>query len=640
MIIQHNLTAFNSNRQLGITTGLQARSSEKLSSGYKINRAADDAAGLSISEKMRRQIRGLSQASENVQDGISYVQVADAALAEIDEMLNRMNELCIKAATETLTDEDRAAIDAEIQQLKVESNRTFGTTSFNEKLIWDEHTTDRKQIGTEKRPIFTWGNNGYGYSNTITDTNRGAWPKNGRFNFSADSDGVTVSWTGFDGVNYSSKKNAWPSEEELKSSGFSFSLNSSNMDYNQYPNAVGINPNLSVKLDEDATMSQFISAINNSGVSFYKDYSLSGSVAGDSNSYISGVLHYNAALVSGTLENPATDHIDGSSSNRDSSDSSDTTKMGYSFTFTKDSNTTPATPSTFGVTASSTGYVATYSSDKRPETKGIWWNTDSNGHTYQHGHGASNASDLAAVIKSQLDGTADHNYHDSLTNFSANGGTISIRLNLTADSAVNYTNGSTTGDAVTSIGYFDINMNVGADETTEQVIQRIANITGVELNSPNSAGSMYLYNSNASTYDAPVYGGTMALNIQAGSEGNNDNIIPIIYDVLNNHSLGINDLNTLTSTNAQKGIVQTKEAKRIVDEQRAVFGSYQNRMEHTYNNLGNVVENTQQAESIIRDTDMAKEMVKYSNNNILAQAGQSMLAQANQTNQGVLSLLQ
>ena len=131
MVIQHNLTAMNSNRQLGITTGLQAKSSEKLSSGYKINRAADDAAGLAISEKMRRQIRGLDQASNNVQDGISYVQVADAALAEIDDMLARMTELCVQAANDTLTPEDRSYIDSEIQQLKVECNRTFHTTTFN-----------------------------------------------------------------------------------------------------------------------------------------------------------------------------------------------------------------------------------------------------------------------------------------------------------------------------------------------------------------------------------------------------------------------------------------------------------------------------------------------------------------------------
>ena len=120
MVIQHNLTAINSNRQLGIMNSAKTKSSEKLSSGYRINRAADDAAGLSISEKMRRQVRGLTQASANVQDGISYVQVAEGALAEIDEMLARMTELCVRAATDTLTVKDRAYINQEIQQIKME----------------------------------------------------------------------------------------------------------------------------------------------------------------------------------------------------------------------------------------------------------------------------------------------------------------------------------------------------------------------------------------------------------------------------------------------------------------------------------------------------------------------------------------
>ena len=117
MIVQHNLSAMNANRMLGVTSGTVAKSTEKLSSGYKINRAADDAAGLSISEKMRRQIRGLSQASLNAQDGISCVQTAEGALAEVEEMLQRMNELAVKAENGTLAAEDREAIDAEVQQI-------------------------------------------------------------------------------------------------------------------------------------------------------------------------------------------------------------------------------------------------------------------------------------------------------------------------------------------------------------------------------------------------------------------------------------------------------------------------------------------------------------------------------------------
>ena len=137
MVVQHNLTAMNSNRMLGLTTNAQAKSTEKLSSGYKINRAADDAAGLSISEKMRRQIRGLSQASTNAQDGVSMVQTAEGALNEVHDMLQRMNELAVKGENGTLATADRNYIAKEVQQLMSEIDRVQSTTSFNERNLLD-----------------------------------------------------------------------------------------------------------------------------------------------------------------------------------------------------------------------------------------------------------------------------------------------------------------------------------------------------------------------------------------------------------------------------------------------------------------------------------------------------------------------
>ena len=151
MVVQHNLTAMNSNRMLGITTATQAKSTEKLSSGYKINRAADDAAGLSISEKMRRQIRGLTQAVSNAQDGISAVQTAEGALGEVHDMLQRMNELAIKAGNETLQSVDRKYIQQELDQLKSEIDRVQTTTTFNEqKLLNGEFSGGKEiQVGAE-----------------------------------------------------------------------------------------------------------------------------------------------------------------------------------------------------------------------------------------------------------------------------------------------------------------------------------------------------------------------------------------------------------------------------------------------------------------------------------------------------------
>ena len=151
MVVQHNLTAMNANRQLGITTGQQAKSSEKLSSGYKVNRAADDAAGLTISEKMRSQVRGLNKASDNAQDGISAIQVAEGALNETHSILQRMNELATQAANDTNTTVDRKAIQEEIDALASEIDRIQSTTQFNTQNLLDGTFTGKNlQVGALK----------------------------------------------------------------------------------------------------------------------------------------------------------------------------------------------------------------------------------------------------------------------------------------------------------------------------------------------------------------------------------------------------------------------------------------------------------------------------------------------------------
>jgi flagellin len=156
MVVQHNLTAMNSNRMLGLTQSTLAKSTEKLSSGYKVNRAADDAAGLAISEKMRRQVRGLTQASANAQDGISCVQTAEGALNEVHDMLQRMNELATKAANDTNTTEDQAYIDLEVQALYSEIDRVASTTTFNQQNLLDGSFTGKNlQVGAESGQYIT-----------------------------------------------------------------------------------------------------------------------------------------------------------------------------------------------------------------------------------------------------------------------------------------------------------------------------------------------------------------------------------------------------------------------------------------------------------------------------------------------------
>ena len=185
MVVQHNVTAMNANRQLGITTGIQAKSSEKLSSGYKINRAADDAAGLAISEKMRRQVRGLTQASANAQDGISAVQTAEGALNEVHDMLQRMNELAVKAANDTLTTADRSYIQSEVNALVSEIHRTGEATSFNDtKLLDGTFKNKNLQVGSDK------------HENNVIKIDIVALTASG-----LGIDGSNVKVTGTDGVN-------------------------------------------------------------------------------------------------------------------------------------------------------------------------------------------------------------------------------------------------------------------------------------------------------------------------------------------------------------------------------------------------------------------------------------------------------
>ena len=360
MVVQHNLQAMNANRMLNVTTGAQSKSTEKLSSGYKINRAADDAAGLSISEKMRKQIRGLDQASSNAQDGVSAVQTAEGALTEVHSMLQRMNELAVQASNGTNSESDRKAIQDEVDQLVTEIDRVAETTKFNETyLLKGDDSKAAVQDTVYKKYDISSLKSVISESSKLSEKN--------------DFDSLTGKFT----MNFTALKNA----------------------------------------------------ITNSGA------------------------------ITGTATN-------------DGADIAITSTNAQKQTFTK-----------------------------------------------------------AAAL--------------------------------------------------------DISIHVGADSTANNKIT-------LSIESMSSAG-LHLTGLTVAGADA---------------------------------------------SNATSSINQIADAIQLVSDQRSKLGAVQNRLEHTIDNLDNVVENTTAAESRIRDTDMAEEMVNYSKNNILAQAGQSMLAQANQSTQGVLSLLQ
>ena len=482
MVVLHNLTAMNSNRMLGLTTASQAKSTEKLSSGYKINRAADDAAGLSISEKMRKQIRGLTQASSNAQDGISAVQTAEGALNEVQDMLQRMNELAVKAANGTQSEDDRSYIQNEIDQLTTEIDRVAETTKFNETYLL------KGDQDNEKAYTYTYG----------TATNKVAT--------------VTM-----------------PATDSQKGT------------------------KLTVAFKDTAS--------------------------GDAQNEVAKLI-------------------------RD---------QGLSVTYTSVASTTAKK---FDVTAS----VSLNGTDKYSVAK--------NGNDYDIKDSKGNAIATITVTNTGLGNAKDDKIEGSET--------------ITASEAkAGYSNGET-------IKYYDKDGN-GIPENALGKYFSSTSAGGTVTSTPRSdAPQIYDALGNKITAAAAdVTGkqdltGALTLTLHVGADATSNNQISVNLDAMSAKGLGVNGLKVdgADDTNAKNAIETIKESIQKVSTQRSALGAVQNRLEHTISNLDNVVENTTSAESQIRDTDMATEMVKYSNNNILAQAGQAMLAQANQSNQGVLSLLQ
>ena len=409
MVVQHNLSAMNANRMLNVTTSAQSKSTEKLSSGYKINRAADDAAGLSISEKMRKQIRGLTQASSNAQDGVSAVQTAEGALTEVHSMLQRMNELAVQSSNGTNSQTDRKAIQDEIDQLTSEIDRVAETTKFNETYLLKGDPT--------KADTAYFMKSGY----NVTD-------------------GIYAEGS-----------------------------------------------------DDKLTADTLAKAI--------KD----------------GKKIYTVAYEDGTKQ--VADKI------------------------------------------------------------------------------ATKGTDYAYVTKL---------YDKDGKEVSAQ----NIQDTKNADGSTTATNYYTTS-------------------------------AGAAGAAAHPATNMTITAANAKTYtEGAAVNGALSFSLHVGADSAEDNKIVVNIESMSAAGIGVKGLKVDTEDDATAAIDRIAEAVQKVSSQRSTLGAAQNRLEHTIANLDNVVENTTSAESRIRDTDMAQEMVNYSKNNILAQAGQSMLAQANQSNQGVLSLLQ
>ena len=470
MVVQHNMQAMNANRMLNITTGAQSKSTEKLSSGYRINRAADDAAGLTISEKMRKQIRGLDQASTNAQDGVSSVQTAEGALTEVHSMLQRMNELAVQASNGTNAESDRQAIQDEIDQLTTEIDRVSETTKFNETYLL------KGEAGTK---LINMKAHDAGLKGSLTD----------------NGDGTATF-----------KMDTLNAGDKISIGGKQYTIGST------VAQAKDLYKNVAVDGSETVTING-------------KDYKVKDNTPdADAGEISKADLD---KLVKG------------------------------------------------GVTVEYKGKSATVITDD----------------AQKGGVAADGVDDLDPSI------ITDKKAYELASKelLAAN------QIGDTENSA-KVTVGGTT-DAVTL-----------ANATNEFTI---------------NVGQAKVANS-------------LAFSLHVGADADMTNKIQVNIDSMDSASLGIKGLNVKDDSGkaATYAVDAIADAVAKVSSQRSALGAVQNRLEHTIDNLDNVVENTTSAESRIRDTDMAEEMVNYSKNNILAQAGQSMLAQANQSTQGVLSLLQ
>ncbi len=659
MVVQHNLTAMNSNRMLGLTTKAQAKSTEKLSSGYKINRAADDAAGLSISEKMRKQIRGLTQASANAQDGISAVQTAEGALTEVHDMLQRMNELAVKASNGTMSESDRTAVQNEIDQLVTEIDRVAETTKFNEIYLLKgnaEGTVSDAKVNAHDAGIA---------GKLVDNGNTATFTVDSKLE---DGDKITIAGKEYKiGSGAAEKKvddyvistdatdtAAGKLGAETVGVGDSFTNAETGKTYtivNKAANAQALfvveKSAFTITHSDGSTESYNVSATAGAGVLN----------AADALDVVKQAL---AAGEKVTLTKDAA----GKDCDIEVVEALENTGLNAEISIT-DTNLT-ATPNvktlTDAVKAIDTGALPTAG-----DTVTIGGKTKT-----LTGAAPIAASDIEDVVNALSEGDEVMITRDGVSNtFKVGDTTDAVKNTYTvADILSNIKDGDsvqigiaaahTTATALaaakgittdTTAAGATANTVVGDAASTEgDVISKAKalEMIGEELAKASSIGTdtaATVKNNNDGTFEitkgSVEVKDSLAFNLHVGADADMTNKITVDISSMSAAGLGIKGINIsdTTGTAGTYAVDAIADAVAKVSAQRSALGAVQNRLEHTINNLDNVVENTTSAESQIRDTDMATEMVRYSNNNILAQAGQAMLAQANQSNQGVLSLL-
>lgn len=568
MIINHNIPALNTHRQLSINTSNTNKNIEKLSSGLRINRAGDDAAGLAISEKMRGQIRGLDQASRNAQDGISLIQTAEGALNETHSILQRMRELSNQSANGTNTDSDRQSLQDEMNQLTSEINRIGNTTEFNtQKLLNGGIGSGDNQKLTQATKATIAGEEAFtaaditGQTASITVDGK-TFDLSEVVNKDHATDGTTI-------------KDFADALKNVTSGGVKLGdlvdIDSSGTELKFTAKSAGATSTLELKVSDDDTAAMF-------GFAAAADVTTLGEVKGD----------------------PSTVERSGLQA-------------------TTDLTAVATNPSI----ASNASLKFTVGTDSEVE---VVLNTGKDAKVYD----TKNAD--ANVAKAAMDDLVK----DLNAALQAAGMDSKITASLSKDNEIQFLSESGkdieiaagAGGAITELGF-------AGTETVQNVEQVVgAGAQGVGFSTKFQIGANTGQSMSLQIND--VRSAALGITGNAGQAG---------FTKENSVTNGTNDikaeaaLNISTREDASKAIAVLDKATSLVSSERAKLGAVQNRLEHTINNLGTASENLTAAESRIRDVDMAKEMMSQTKNNILAQAAQAMLAQANQQPQGVLQLL-
>jgi len=656
-IIAHNLSAMNTSRQWGITDRKKSAIAEKLGSGYQINRAADNAAGLSISEKMRGQIRGLEQASKNIQDGISYVQVADGALNEVHSILQRMRELAVQAANDTNVDADREAIDAEIQQLKEEVDSILEKTEFNTRPVWDTNTEERTLVGTVKSPAVTLAVANTPQTFNLTNDNKYLFA-DGKYTVHASEKGLQLSWTDYYGdvhkvpVPDSNGEEQYiplpqpDASEEPEFPGEHYTAQEYYVNFTDYMSpedkCLGLQLPVKFSIAEACTLNDVIASLD--GTTFTQSLAkgFRFEIGNTTDSGI-GVLpgYYSSFKIPLALDWDLSgrddEFLEATSDRNVVQPDFDSMTGNWEMTFEN--------PNYPGVTftAVSENYAEFSCYSRKPEHLGLWWETGTvYGTRYESTivYRANEESALAAINEA-LTGEPNLLTGDTDASGKGNVGTIKVPFRMTADQPIYITKPDGTKiDVGTEIGSFEMYITVGTDDTLEDVKNQMKSLTYVDIfeTTPRPGGSVYYEGPKERMFDSPLWGATNEINVQAGA--NSQQNIRLRYGAHRTYTLGLMDTNVLTRSDAGAAISEIDDAMEMISAQRSYFGAMQNRMEHAHANADNTAENLQSSESRIRDTDMAEGMVEYSKLTILEQASQSMLSHANQANQGILQLLQ